>query len=81
MRYIPRMAKNIISVGALEVEGLRSTLGEGVFKMSSSSLIVLKGIRCNVYCLMGSAFTRLAFSEQLDGDSTRSGTVGSDKLA
>jgi len=47
VRYIPNMTKNTISVGALEVEGLRGTLKEGVLKMSSGSLVVLKSIRCN----------------------------------
>ena len=47
VRYVPRMTKNLISVGALEAEGLRETLGEGVLKMSSGSLIDLKGIRRN----------------------------------
>ena len=73
VRYIPSMAKNIISVGALEANGLRGTLGEGVFKMSSDSLVVLKGIRRNkVYYLMGSTVNGLASSGQLDGGSTRS---------
>ena len=73
VRYILSMTKNIISVGALEVEGLRGTLREGVLKMSSGSLVVLKGIRRNnVYYLMGSEVTGLASLGQLDGDSTRS---------
>jgi len=63
VRYIPTMTKNIISVGALEAEDLRRTLGEGILNMSSGSLIVLKGIRRNnVYYLMGSTVTRLASS-------------------
>jgi len=63
VRYIPSMTKNIISVGALETESLRETLGEGVFMMSSDLLVVPKGIRLNnVYYLMGSAVTRLASS-------------------
>jgi len=68
------MTKNKISVGALKAEGLRgSTLGEGVLKMSSGSLVVLKSIRHNnLYYLMGSAVTGLASLGQLDGDSTRS---------
>jgi len=61
VRYIPRMTKNLISVGALKVESLRETLGEGVLKISSGSLLVLKGIRRNnVYYLIGSAVIRLA---------------------
>jgi len=63
VRYIPSMTKNIISIGALEAKGLRGTLGEGVLRMSSGSLVVLKGIRRNnVYYLMGSAVTGLASS-------------------
>ena len=77
MRYIPSMMNNIISIGALKVKSLRETLGEGVFKISSGSLVVLKGIRRNnVYYLMGSAVTVLVSSEQLDD-----ATIGSDKLA
>ena len=56
MRYVPRMMKNLISEGALEAEGLRGTLGEGVLKMSNGSLVVLKGIRRdNLHYLKGSA--------------------------
>ena len=47
VRYTLHMMKNLISVGALEVEGLREILGEGILKMSSGLLVVLKGIRCN----------------------------------
>ena len=72
VRYIPSMTKNIISVGVLKAEGLKGTLGEGILKMSSGSLVLLKGIRRNVYYLMGSVVTGLASSRQLDGDSTRS---------
>jgi len=73
VRYIPSMTKNKISVGALEEEGLKGTPGEGVLKMFSGSLVVLKSIRCNnLYYLMGNIVTGLASSGQLDGDSTRS---------
>ena len=72
VKYIPRMMKNLILVGGLKAEGLRGTLGEGILKMSSSSLVVQKGIRRNnVYYLMGSTVTELTSSEQLDGDSSR----------
>ena len=49
VRYIPCMTKNLTPVGALKAEGLRGALGEGVLKMSSNSLVVLKGIRRNMY--------------------------------
>ena len=77
MRFIPSMTKNIITVGAFEAEGLRGTLGEGVLKMSSGSLVVLNSFRRNnLYYLMGSEVTELVSSEQLDGDSTRSWHTG-----
>ena len=73
MRYIPHMMKNLISVGALEVEGIRGTLGEGVLKMSNGLLVVLKSIkRNNLYYLMDSVITRLVSSGQMDDDSIRS---------
>jgi len=72
VRYIPRMMTNLISVGALEAEGLKGTRGEGVLKISSCSLVVRKVIRHNnVYYLMGRAVTGLTSLERLDGDSTR----------
>ena len=37
------LQKNLISVGDLEAQGLRGTIGEDVLKMSSGSLVVLKG--------------------------------------
>jgi len=63
VRYIPCITKNLISIRALEAEGLKETLGEDTLKMSSGSLVVLKGITRNVYYLMGSAVTELASSE------------------
>ena len=73
VRYIPCITKNLISVGALEAEGLRGTLGEGVLMISSDSLVVLKSIRHNnLYYLIGSAVTGLASSGQLDTDSIKS---------
>jgi len=73
VRNIPSMKKNIILVGGLEAEGLKGTLGEGILKMSSGSLVILKGIRRNnMYYLMDSTVTRLASSGQLDGNSIKS---------
>ena len=68
VRYIPQLNNNLISVGALEVQ----SLGEGVLKMFSGSLIIRKGIRHNnLYYLKGSAVTEnLAASKYLEEDST-----------
>jgi len=66
------LKKNLISVGALETQSLRGALGEAVLKMFSGSLVVLNGIRRNLYYLMGSVVTEnLAASKYLDGDSTK----------
>jgi len=43
VRYVLQL-KNFIPVGALVAQGLIGTLVDGVFKMSSGSLVVLKGI-------------------------------------
>ena len=40
VRYITQLNKNLISVGALEAQGLRGTLGESILKMFSGSLVV-----------------------------------------
>ena len=72
MRYIPQLMKNIISVGALEVQDLRETLGEDIIKMFNGSLIVLKAIRCNslYYLKSGVVIENLVASECIDS-STR----------
>jgi len=69
VRYVPCMSKNLISVGALKAEGLRETLGEGVLKMSSGSLVVLKEIRRNtLYYLKGRVeIENLVSSGRLNG--------------
>ena len=69
VRYVPQLQKNLISVGALESQGL----GEGVLKMSNGSLVVLKGIRRNnLYYLKDSTVTEnLAASEHLKDGSIR----------
>jgi len=73
VRYVPQLQKNLILFGALEVQGLRGTLGESVLKMSSDSLVVLKDIRRNnLYYLKDSSVTKnLAALEHLKDDSTR----------
>ena len=74
VRYVPQLQKNLISVETLKAcTGLRGTLGERVLKMSSASLVVLKGIRRNImYYLQGSAVIKnLAASEYLEDDFTR----------
>ena len=73
VRYVTQLQKNLISVGTLKMQGLRGTLGEGVLKISSSLLAVMKSVRRNnLYYLKGSAVTEnLSPSEHLKDDSTR----------
>jgi len=37
VRYVPQLKKNLISIGALEGQGLRGTIGESILKISSGS--------------------------------------------
>ena len=73
VRYVPQLHKNLILVRALEAQGLKGTLEEDVLKISSGSLVVLKGVRRNnLYYLKGSTVTRnLATSEHLEDNSIR----------
>ena len=59
VRNASQLNKNLISVGDLEARDLRETFGEGILKVSSGSLVVLKGIhRYNLYYLIGSTVTK-----------------------
>jgi len=49
VRYVPQSQKNLILVGTLEAKGLRGTLREGVLKMSSGSLVILKAFDVTTY--------------------------------
>jgi len=73
VRYIPQMKKNIISIGALQAQGLKFSGRDGVLKVLKGSMIVLKGIRRNnLFYLKGNTITgQLATSVGLGDDSTR----------
>ena len=45
VKYVPQLKKNLISVGALQILGLKVSIRDGVLKMTKSSMVVLKGIR------------------------------------
>ena len=50
--------KNLISVGVLEALSHGVSVRDGVLKTTRSSMMVLKGVRCNnLYYLMGSTVT------------------------
>ncbi|GJU65558.1 retrovirus-related pol polyprotein from transposon TNT 1-94 [Tanacetum coccineum] len=45
VRYSPKLKKNLISVGTLESKGFEVRAKDGVMKISSGVLVVMKGIR------------------------------------
>ncbi|KAG8503986.1 hypothetical protein CXB51_002302 [Gossypium anomalum] len=47
VRYVPSLKKNLISLGALESKGSVVTMRDGVLKVISGALVILKGIRKN----------------------------------
>jgi len=50
VRYVPQFKKNLISVGALKTLGLEVYIGDGVLKMTKSSMVISKGVhRNNLY--------------------------------
>jgi len=73
VRYVAQLKKNLICIRALEAQGLKGTLGDGVLKILKGLIIVLKGIRRNnLYYLEGNiVIGQLAASEDVDKNSTR----------
>ena len=45
VRYSPKLTKNLISVGTLESKGFKVRAKDGVMKIISGVLVVMKGIR------------------------------------
>ena len=56
VRYVPSLMKNLISVGALESKGFTVIAKDGVMKIISGALVIMKGIRKsnNLYYYHGS---------------------------
>ncbi|PHU17199.1 hypothetical protein BC332_12894 [Capsicum chinense] len=47
VRYVPDLKKNIISVGTLDSKGLKVVTGNGLMKIYSDALVVMKAIQKN----------------------------------
>ncbi|KAG6413676.1 hypothetical protein SASPL_126390 [Salvia splendens] len=47
VRYVPQLKKNLISLGALESKGLVVMMRDGILKVTSGALVMLKGVRKN----------------------------------
>ena len=55
VRYIPKLEKNLISLGTLESKGFTIFMQNGILKVFSRALVVMKGIRKNnLYLYQGS---------------------------
>ena len=59
VRYVPKLKKNLISLGALESKDLAIKMRDGVLKVASGALVMLKGVRKNnLYHYQGSIVVR-----------------------
>ena len=47
VRYIPKLEKNLISLGTLESKGFTIIMQNGILKVVSGALVMMKGIRRN----------------------------------
>ena len=55
VRYVPKLKKNLISLGTLESKGLVMIIRDGVLKFILGAFLVMKGTkRNNLYCYKGS---------------------------
>ena len=55
VRYIPKFEKNLISLGTLESKGFTIIMQNGILKVVSGALVMMKGIRRNnLYLYQGS---------------------------
>ena len=53
--YVQKLKKNLVSLGALESKGFTMSMRNGIIKVTSSSLVVMKGTRrINLYYYNGS---------------------------
>ncbi|KAI4347992.1 hypothetical protein L6164_008758 [Bauhinia variegata] len=61
VQYIPKFANNLISLGALESKGFTINMQNGILKVISGALVVMKGVRKNnLYHYQGSTTVGIA---------------------
>uniref|UniRef100_A0A803LL22 Retrovirus-related Pol polyprotein from transposon TNT 1-94-like beta-barrel domain-containing protein n=1 Tax=Chenopodium quinoa TaxID=63459 RepID=A0A803LL22_CHEQI len=51
VRYIPKLRKNLISVGQLDSSGYRTMFGEGTWKVSKGAMVVARGTKTGTFSL------------------------------
>ncbi|KAH9783052.1 Integrase catalytic domain-containing protein [Citrus sinensis] len=55
VRFVPTLKKNLIFVGALEANGYKVTIEDGIMKFTHGAMVILQGVRRhNLYYLKGS---------------------------
>lgn len=58
VRYVPGLKKNLISLGSLEAKGYKLIAQDGILKVVSGAMVLLKGTRRkNLYFLQGNTIT------------------------
>lgn len=56
VRHVPMLRKSLLSVGALSRLGTRIIVDEERIRVTKDSLVVMKGVRVDIYMLHGETF-------------------------
>ncbi|KAE8695371.1 hypothetical protein F3Y22_tig00110718pilonHSYRG00113 [Hibiscus syriacus] len=78
VHYVPDLMRNLISVGTLESKGLEVRAKDGIMRIISGALVIMKGIRKrnNVYYFLGSTIVGTAAvaasTDEQESEATRS---------
>ncbi|KAE8719078.1 hypothetical protein F3Y22_tig00109978pilonHSYRG00092 [Hibiscus syriacus] len=77
VHYVPDLMRNLISVGTLESKGLEMRAKDGIMRIISGALVIMKGIRKrnNVYYFLGSIIVETAVvaasTDEQESEATR----------
>ena len=77
VRYVPNLKRNLISLGLLESKGLEVKMRDGILKVTSGALVMLKGVRKNnLYyyqgsTVVGTAAAATSSSSKKDAEATK----------
>ncbi|KAE8730408.1 BTB/POZ domain-containing protein NPY2 [Hibiscus syriacus] len=77
VHYVPDLMRNLIFVGTLESKGLEVRAKDGIMRIISGALVIMKGIRKinNVYYFLGSTIvgtsTVIASTDEQESETTR----------
>ena len=83
VRYVPKLKRNLISVGTLEASGMVISVRDSDLRMIKGSMVVMKGVRQgNLYYLKGSTITdqvETSSSSDVGGPDVWQGKVGQEE--